>query len=283
MTIAVIGANGQLGTDVCRACADLGDEVAPMTHAELEVCDVDGVARVLREVGPGVIVNTSAMHHVEDCERRPHQAYEVNGLGARNLALVACDLGAVLVQVSTDYVFDGAKQSPYVETDLPRPLNVYGNSKLAGEQFVRSLAPKHFILRTSALYGKNPCRAKGGLNFVELMLKLGREREEVRVVDDEIVSPTSTEELSRQIARLAHFDEYGTYHATAEGNCSWYEFAQEIFRLRKVPARLAVARPGEFPAKVPRPAYSVLENKALKDRQLNRFGSWQHALRQYLA
>jgi len=114
------------------------------------------------------------------------------------------------------------------------------------------------------------------------MLKLGREREEVRVVDDEVIGPTSTEELSRQIARLAHFDGYGTYHATAEGSCSWCEFAREIFRLRKVQARLAAARPGEFPAKVPRPSYSVLENKALKDRQLNCFGSWQHALRQYL-
>jgi len=282
MKIAVIGANGQLGTDVCRACAALGDEVAPLTHAELEVGNADGVARTLREVRPGVIVNTSAMHHVEDCESRPDQAFAVNGLGARNLALVAGDLGAVLIHVSTDYVFDGAKQAPYVETDLPRPLNVYGNTKLAGEHFVRSLAQKHFIVRTSALYGKSPCRAKGGLNFVELMLKLGREREEVRVVDHEIVSPTSTAELSEQIARLAHFDGYGTYHATAEGSCSWYEFAREIFRLRGAKARLAAAGPGEFPAKTPRPSYSVLENKALKDHQLNGFGSWQRALRCYL-
>ena len=164
MRIAVIGATGQLGTDVCRALAAMGDDVAPMTRAELEVCDVDGVARVLREVNPGVIVNTSAMHHVEDCESRSDQAFEVNGLGARNLALVAGDLGAVLIQISTDYVFDGAKQSPYLETDLPRPLNVYGNTKLAGEHFARRLAPKHFILRFRALWQK-PLPGKGRLKL----------------------------------------------------------------------------------------------------------------------
>ena len=282
MRVAVIGANGQLGTDVRRACSARGDDVGALTHEDLELGDVDSVVCTLRQVNPGVIVNTAAMHHVEDCERQPEKAFAVNGIGARNLALVAADLGAVLVHVSTDYVFDGAKHSPYVETDLPQPLNVYGITKLAGEHFVRSLAPKHFIVRTSALYGRSPCRAKGGLNFVELMLKLGRERDEVRVVDSETVSPTSTVELADQIAQLVHFDGYGTYHATAEGSCSWYEFAREIFSLRGVKARLAVAGPGEFPAKVPRPSYSVLENKALKDHQLNCLGSWQHALRQYL-
>lgn len=283
MKVAVIGANGQLGTDVCRAAGAAGDEVIPLTHGQMELGVVDSVMGSLRQVNPAVIVNTAAMHHVEDCERQPDKAFAVNGIGARNLAIAAAELGAVLIHVSTDYVFDGAKHSPYVETDLPQPLNVYGATKLAGEHFVCGLAPRHFIVRTSALYGKSPCRAKGGLNFVELMLKLGRERDEVRVVDSETVSPTSTAELADQIARLMRFDGYGTYHATAEGSCSWYEFAREIFSLRPVRARLAVAGPDEFPAKVPRPSYSVLENKALKDRQLNCLGSWQNALRQYLS
>ena len=282
MKVAVIGANGQLGTDVCRAFAAIGDDVSALTHEDLELGSVDSVSRTLRQANPAVIVNTAAMHHVEDCERQPEKAFAVNGIGARNLAMVAGDLGAVLIHVSTDYVFNGAKRSPYVETDLPQPLNVYGITKLAGEHFVRSLAAKHFIVRTSALYGKSPCRAKGGLNFVDLMLKLGNEREEVRVVDSEIVSPTSTADLSEQITKLARGEGYGTYHATAEGSCSWYQFAREIFCLRPVKARLAVAGPGEFPAKVPRPSYSVLENKALKDQQLNCLGSWQQALRQYL-
>lgn len=282
MKVAVVGANGQLGTDVCRACAAMGDEVAALTHEEIEISKIDSIAHVLRQVSPGAVINTAAMHHVEDCEGQPEKAFAVNGLGARNLAMVASEFGSVLIHVSTDYVFDGAKRSPYVETDLPHPLNVYGNTKLAGEHFVHSLAPKHFVVRTSAIYGKSPCRAKGGLNFVELMLKLGREREEVRVVDSEFVSPTPTEDLSKQIARLVHFDGYGIYHATTEGSCSWYEFAREIFKLRPVKARLTVAGPGEFPAKVPRPSYSVLENKALKDHQLNCFGRWQDALYRYL-
>jgi dTDP-4-dehydrorhamnose reductase len=222
------------------------------------------------------------MHHVEHCERQPEEAYAVNALGARNLAVVARDLGCVLVHVSTDYVFDGTKTSPYEETDPPLPLNVYGNTKLSGEYFVRSLLPRHFVLRTSALYGKAPCRAKGGLNFVELMLKLARERGEVQVVNDEQVSPTSTQDLAAQIVALSRCDQYGLYHATAEGSCSWYEFAREIFLLTGTKVKLNVAAPGAFPAKVPRPSYSVLENRALKRRQLNVFRPWQEGLSEYL-
>jgi dTDP-4-dehydrorhamnose reductase len=185
--------------------------------------------------------------------------------------------------VSTDYVFDGAKRSPYEEKDAPRPLNVYGNTKLSGEYFVRSIVDKHFVVRTSAIYGKNPCRAKGGRNFVELMLKLAAERGEVKVVDGEIVTPTPTEELSRQIVALSQTDFYGLYHATAEGSCSWYEFAREIFTVANVPVRLQVAGPNEFPAKVPRPTYSVLENRALKNHGLSVFKPWQEGLREYLS
>jgi dTDP-4-dehydrorhamnose reductase len=163
------------------------------------------------------------------------------------------------------------------------PLNVYGCSKLAGEYFVRSLAPKQFVVRTSGIYGHNPCRAKGGLNFVELMLKLGRERGEVRVVDDEFVSPTATAELARQMVELSSATQYGLYHATAEDSCSWFEFAREIFAVTGMKVNVKVASPGEFPAKVPRPSYSVLENKNLKSLGLNTLRSWQAGLRTYLA
>src|SRR5437868_6326145 len=190
MRVAVVGANGQLGSDVAQAFAGNGDEVCALVHSQIEITDFDSVWRALAQAGPQVIVNTAAMHHVEDCEREPKRAFAVNSLGPRNLALVARDLGAVLMHVSTDYLFDGSKGSPYDETDVPRPLNVYGNTKLAGEYFVRCTTEKHFVVRTSGLYGKHPCRGKGGLNFVELMLKLARERVEVRVVADEIVSPT---------------------------------------------------------------------------------------------
>ena len=186
------------------------------------------------------------------------------------------------MHVSTDYVFDGSKESPYEEHDAPRPLNVYGNTKLAGEYFVRSITEKHFVLRTSAIYGKSPCRAKGGLNFVELMLKLAKERGEVRVVDSEFITPTPTPELARQMVVLSRCDSYGLYHATAEGSCSWYEFAKQIFALTNTKVSLKVAGLNEFPAKVPRPKYSVLENRALKSRGLNVFTPWQDGLREYL-
>ncbi len=283
MKIAIIGANGQLGSDLVKAFAGNGDEVSAFTHSDIELSDLDSVSTRLGEFRPDVVVNTAAMHHVENCEKEPQKAFAINGLGARNLALVARDLGATLMHVSTDYVFDGAKANPYEEIDAPRPLNVYGNTKLAGEYFVRSTVEKHFVVRTSAIYGRSPCRAKGGLNFIELMLKLAKERGEVRVVDSEIVTPTFTAELARQMVRLSGSDAYGLYHATAEGSCSWYEFAREIFALTNTKVNLQAAGPNEFPAKVPRPKYSVLENRGLKTQGLNIFGPWREGLRDYLS
>jgi dTDP-4-dehydrorhamnose reductase len=283
MKVAVIGATGQLGVDVAEEFVRNGDEVRRLSHVEIEISSQDSVNRVLGEVKPALIVNTAAMHRVESCESEPSRAYEVNAIGARNLAQVARDIGSVLVHVSTDYVFDGSKKTPYFESDRVMPLNVYGSTKVSGELFIQTTMDRHFILRTSALYGRNPCRAKGGLNFVELMLKLARERDELRVVSDEIVSPTSTSELAKQILVLSQTDHFGLYHATSEGSCSWFEFAAKIFEITKVKANLVVAETDEFPAKVPRPKYSVLENYGLKMLGLNSFRSWEDALHSYLA
>lgn len=283
MKIAVIGANGQLGQDIVGAFAGNGDEVSPITHSDIELSDIDSISTRIREIRPHVIVNTAAMHHVENCEREPQKAFAVNGLGARNLSLVARDIEAILIHISTDYVFDGAKASPYEESDVPNPLNVYGNTKLAGEYFVRSTVDRHFVVRTSAIYGRSPCRAKGGLNFIELMLKLAKERAEVRVVDSEMVTPTSTAELGQQLVRLSRSDSFGLYHATAEGSCSWYEFAREIFAVTETRVNLLVAGASEFPAKVARPKYSVLENRGLKTHGLNIFRPWQAGVREYLS
>ena len=195
MKIAVVGANGQLGSDVVEAFTRSGDEVFPLNHSDIDVTSMDSALSRLKKLHPDVVVNTAAMHHVENCELDPNTAFAVNGLGARNLSVIVKDLGAVLMHVSTDYVFDGRKQTPYEECDAPNPLNVYGNTKLSGEHFVSATTDRYFVLRTSAIYGKNPCRAKGGLNFVQLMLKLARERGRVCVVDTEIVTPTSTAEL----------------------------------------------------------------------------------------
>jgi dTDP-4-dehydrorhamnose reductase len=181
---------------------------------------LEAARNVLAGIRPTLIVNTAATHHVENCEKEPLKAYQINAFGARHLAIAATELGAKFLHVSTDYVFDGSKKRPYLECALAAPLNVYGNTKLAGEMFIRASTDRYFILRTSALYGRHPCRAKGGRNFVELMLKLVRDREELRVVDDEIVCPTSTAELAKQILMLSQADHCVLYHATAEGSCS---------------------------------------------------------------
>jgi dTDP-4-dehydrorhamnose reductase len=282
MKVAVIGANGQLGSDLAATFAQNGDIVCPLTHAEIEIADLESVKASLEANQPEFVVNTAAMHQVDACEREPGTAYAVNAVGARNLALVTRSLGATLVHLSTDYVFDGNKTTPYEEGDSPLPLNAYGNSKLAGEFYVRTLNRKHMVVRTSALYGRHQCRAKGGRNFVELMLELARTRGAARVVNDEFVTPTPTHDLARQIVSLSRSDSYGLYHATSEGGCSWYEFAREIFSQAGVDVRLEAAQSGEFPAKAPRPRNSVLENKQLKILGINVFGSWQSGLRRYL-
>lgn len=282
MKIAVIGANGQLGHDVVRAFVEQGDDVSSITHAQMELSSLESVTKCLHHYQPQVVVNTAAMHHVEKCEQQPDLAYSVNAIGSHNLAIVTRELGSVLVHVSTDYVFDGRKGSPYVEGDTAIPLNVYGKSKLEGEKLIESNNPKHFILRTAAIYGNHPCRAKGGQNFVDLMLRLARERGRVRVVDNEFTSPTPTTDLALQIAALSRSNAYGLYHASAEGSCSWFEFARAIFSQAEVEVKLEVAAPGEFPVKVPRPAYSVLENRQLKQRELNIFRPWQAGLEEYL-
>jgi dTDP-4-dehydrorhamnose reductase len=282
MNVVVIGAEGQVGRDTCEEFERQGDVVLRLTHGQMEIASPDSVEAVLSSIKPDVIVNTAAFHQVEHCEQDPAKAFAINASGPRNVAKTAAGLKALVIHVSTDYVFDGEQKRPYLESDLPQPLNVYGNSKLAGEYFVRSLSPRHFVLRTSALYGKNPCRAKGGLNFVELMRKLARESKPIKVVDSEFVTPTCTTDLARQIVRLSRCENYGLYHATAEGSCSWYEFASEIFALTDTPVAMKAANPADFPSKVRRPAYSVLENAGLKSIGANVFRPWQDGLKEYL-
>jgi dTDP-4-dehydrorhamnose reductase len=280
--VAVVGANGQLGCDVRRAFSACGATVIELNHDVIEIADFDSARASLEQAKPDLVVNTAAMHNLDVCEREPARAFAVNGVGARNLATLGNQLDFVLFHISTDYVFDGAKRTPYVETDCPMPLNVYGNTKLAGEYFVRAIAKKHYILRVSGLYGANPCRAKGGANFVNLMLRLAKERDEVRVVDDEVLTPTFTEDIARQIVAMSRAHAYGVYHVTAQGSCSWHGFAAKIFELCHLKAKLSVADPSEFPAKVPRPKYSVLENSRLQSLGLDEMPPWEDGLERYL-
>ncbi len=282
MKISVIGANGQLGSDVCNAFKEDGHEVFGLNHDAIEIGDFEASISSLRELRPDVVINTAAKHNVDECEDNALDAFVVNGLGARNLAMISNELGFRLIHVSTDYVFDGSKREPYIESDSPFPLNVYGNSKLCGEHFIRSIAEKYYIVRTSALYGTNPCRAKGGMNFIRLMLHLAEAGRDIRVVDDEIVSPTFTVYVARQLVELAKTEHFGTYHMTAQGDCSWYQFAKEIFRLVDKKVKLAKASPDEFPTKARRPKYSVLKNHNLKSLNLDIMPDWQEGLRRYL-
>jgi dTDP-4-dehydrorhamnose reductase len=283
MKVAVIGADGQLGSDIVDVLKADNQEVISLTIGQMDIVDGVQVCKVLTGIKADVIVNTAAMHQLEKCEADPLKAFSVNALGARHLAHTANAGNARLIHISTDYVFSGSKMEPYLESDCPLPLNAYGNSKLAGELFVRSMAEQHYVIRVSGLYGKNPCLEKGGLNFVDLMLKLSRERKEIRVVDDEVLTPTSTKEVARQILKMLKGGATdGLYHTTAEGSCSWFEFAREIFRLSHSTVTLNKAAPGEFPAKVPRPKYSVLENANLKKQNLNGMAFWKDALAEYL-
>jgi dTDP-4-dehydrorhamnose reductase len=283
MKIAVIGANGQLGSDIVREFKNNSHDAAELNHSDIEISNIDSVSNTLKNIKPNIVINTAAMHNVEKCEENPTLSFEVNGLGVRNLAMICNDINSVLIHISTDYVFDGAKKSPYVETDKTTPLNVYGNTKVSGEQFAEAIAKKYFVVRTSGIYGRNPCRAKGGLNFVELMLKLSKEKPELRVVNDEFLTPTATKEIAKQLVNLVKTHNWGLYHATAEGSCSWYEFAKKIFELSGIKTNLNIAAPNEFPMKVPRPKYSVLENQKLKKAGLNIFKPWEEGLKEYLS
>ena len=283
MRIAIIGANGQLGSDVTSVLKENGYDVSELTHNEIEISNIDCVDVVLKDIKPDIVVNTAAFHNVPRCEEEPEKAFLVNGVGTMNLARISNDIDATLIHISTDYVFDGEKKSPYVEIDPPAPLNVYGNTKLSGEYFIRAIANKYYILRVSGLYGKNPCRAKGGYNFVELMLKKAKEQDEVRVVNDEFLTPTFTKEVARQISKmLKKMPGYGLYHATAEGSCSWYEFAKAIFEITDTEVNLKEAAPGEFASGVKRPKYSVLENYNLKKAGINIFKHWKESLEEYI-
>ena len=282
MRVAVIGANGQLGSDICHVYKQAGHDIRELNHDKIDITEFDKCFEVLKAINPDLVISTAAMHNVEICEENPEKSFLVNGIGARNLALLSKEIQIPLVHFSTDYIFDGQKESPYFEDDLPIPLNVYGNTKLSGEIFLRNIADSFFIVRVSGLYGKAACRAKGGLNFVQLMLKLANEKDEIRVVDDEVLSPTYTISVAEQLERLTQTDKYGVYHMVSEGSCSWYEFAKKIFELAEIDIELNVAHPDEFPVKVPRPKYSVLRNRNLEAEGLNIMPHWVEGLRRYL-
>lgn len=279
MRTLLIGANGQLGQELGQVYADYN--LIPLTHADLDVTDPKQSEAVLDRYAPDLILNTAAYHRVDECEDFPAKAYEVNAIAVRNLARLAKAHGAVLVHFSTDYVFDGSVKRPYTEADPPCPLGAYGVSKLAGEHFIRAVHDRHFIIRTCGLYGIAGSSGKGG-NFIETMLRLAREGKEIRVVGDQVLTPTSAKELAKKVRQLVETDAYGLYHITNNGACSWYEFAAAIFEMVGVHPELQETTSGAFGAKAPRPVYSVLDNANLRALGLDDLRHWRDALKEYL-
>jgi len=271
MRLLVLGAAGQLGSAICTILSDEFD-VIPATRIQTDITSLPQLRVLVAEAKPDVIINSAAYTDVDGCELNPDKAFLVNALGARNVAIVAREAGAKLVHISTDYVFDGCKGSPYLEFDQPNPINVYGASKLLGETLVREQTHRFFIIRTAWLYGKT------GKNFVKTMLSLAREQKEIRVVNDQWGTPTCVEDLARQIGKLIQTELYGTYHCTSQGSCTWYEFAQEIFRLAKVDIQIKPITSEEFPRPAKRPKNSVLENYMLKLQGLDIMPPWREAL-----
>ncbi|HXH22582.1 MAG TPA: dTDP-4-dehydrorhamnose reductase [Dehalococcoidia bacterium] len=285
--VALIGSNGQLGSDIVRLwpqsrLAARGVELVSLTHADLEVADRAAVQSVLTGIGPEAVINTSAFHRVDDCETQVMEAFRVNALGVKHLAEACRDLGAVLVHFSTDYVFDGAKRTPYSESDAPNPISAYGVSKAAGEYILRYTLPDgHILVRSSGLYGVAGASGKGG-NFAETMLRLARQGQQIRVVDDQVSAPTYTHDLAETLFRVLDSGARGTVHITNSGQCSWYEFASAIFELAGLKPDFRPVSSAEFGSPAKRPAYSVLANDRLRALGIAQPRPWQEALADYM-
>jgi dTDP-4-dehydrorhamnose reductase len=278
--VLVTGAGGQLATDLVRVLD--GQDLVALSHRELEVCDPVQLRSALEAVRPDVVINTAAFHRVDDCEAEAERAFAVNTLGVRNLALACAEAKASLLHVSTDYVFDGSKRQPYLEEDAALPINVYGASKLAGELLVRALLDNYYIVRSSGLYGCAGASGKGG-NFVNTMLRLAREKPDIKVVDDQRLSPTYTRDLAEKLAWLIRTEGYGLYHVTNSGGCSWYEFAYAIFEQAGLKPRVQPISTEAFGARARRPAYSVLGHGSLEHLGCDDLPHWSDALQRYLA
>ena len=282
MKVLVIGANGQLGTDLCQALPSF--ELIPLTHADIEIADMNSVKDVFNKYLPEVVINTAAYIRVDDCESNPDKAFLVNAIGARNVAVAAQELGAKLVHISTDFIFGGEPEpgnTPYTEFDAAVPLNIYGKSKLAGENLVQHLCTKHFIVRISGPFGVAGASGKGG-NFIETMLKLAKEQDRLPVITDRVFSPTYTRDSARKIAELINTEYYGIFNIANHGSCSWYEFTKEILKLVDLKTIIIPITSDQYPQKAKRPSFSVLDNYHLRLLGMDDMPPWQEALKDYM-
>ncbi len=270
MKILVTGANGQLGLELKDLLPREGHEVMALARKELDISDATAVRRTIEEHGPDLVVNAAAYTNVDGCETETELAYAVNALGPRNLSQSCERRGCELLHVSTNYVFDGRGGRPYEPFDSPNPISAYGRTKLAGEEYVKHLSSQWYVVRTAGVYGE-------GHNFVRTMLRVGRERDSLKVKDDEYGSPTYARDLAEGIAEIIGSGLYGVYHVTNSGSCSWYEFAREIFTLAGVEVEVTPVPGSEYPLPAERPANGVLSSLGSPELR-----HWREALAEYL-
>ncbi|HUU68254.1 MAG TPA: dTDP-4-dehydrorhamnose reductase [Planctomycetota bacterium] len=276
-TILVVGGRGMLGTDLVSLLrSDAAVNAASADIGEIDITDAGSIGRCLDSVRPDAIINCAAFTNVDACETQEQAAHAVNALGPELLAKACAPRGIRLLHVSTDYVFDGTKAEPYLPDDPPNPSSAYGRTKLAGEQAVAANCPDHLIVRTAWLYGTH------GKNFVHTMLRLAKEKPELRVVSDQVGSPTFTRDLAGLLARLAHCNATGITHATNSGRCSWFEFACEIVKLAGLSTPVRPIPSSEYPTSTRRPAFSVLDCSRTERLAGVRIRHWRDALAEFL-
>lgn len=282
MKVLITGAHGQLGQDIARIFNLAGHDVFSCGRKELNVTDLDHCRQVISTRRPDWIIHCAAYTAVDAAETDVEAAYVVNAIGTRNMALAAEKIDAKIVFISTDYVFSGTTERPYIEYDFPHPQSVYGKSKLAGEQMVQSFCSRWFIVRTSWLFGLH------GNNFVKTMLRLGQEKPLLKVVNDQKGSPTYTVDLAQFLINLITTEKYGLYHASNSGSCTWYEFTEAIFEEAreqlglKITAELQPCTTAEFPRPAPRPANSTMDHLAIRLNQLEDLPHWREGLKQFM-
>jgi dTDP-4-dehydrorhamnose reductase len=280
MKLLIIGCNGMLGQDMLRAARSAGHSVSGIDFPDIDITKPESVRSCVTAARPHVIVNCAAWTAVDACETDCDRAFAVNATGAGLLARAAEGCGAIFVHFSTDYVFDGAKSTPYIESDPVNPVSVYGRSKLEGELLVQKNCTRSFIFRIAWLYGA------GGANFVKTIRELAKKNADahafLRVVNDQIGSPTYTADVCRQTFGMLDTGHFGLYHSTSEGQCSWFDFATEIVRALHVKVELVPCSTAEFPRPAPRPRYSVLENSRLKKLGLNLMPHWKDGFAAFL-
>ncbi|NRT89272.1 dTDP-4-dehydrorhamnose reductase [Clostridium beijerinckii] len=288
MKILITGCNGQLGNElqsiIKSGKAEINEvsenirksEIVALDVEELDIINLTQVREILNDVRPDVVINCAAATNVDGCEGNEDFAFRVNSIGPRNLAIICEEIGAKLVQVSTDYVFSGVSNKPLTEYDLTAPYSVYGKTKLLGEQYVQQFCSKYFIVRTAWLYGYI------GKNFVYTMMRLGKEKDIIKVVDDQRGSPTHANDLAYHILKLIETEEYGIYHCTGKGECTWYEFAKMIIELSGERCEVKPCTSEEYVTPAKRPEYSSLDNMMFRNTIGDEMRDWKDAIKSFI-